>query len=125
MTIVASSFSTKISLDAQAILAQQGIHAEVIDLRVVNPLDISTIVSSVENTGRLLVVDGGWSPCGLASEVISSVVERLSSTKLKALPARITLPFSPAPTSRVLERTYYPTSSTIVSESCRIMSQAL
>ena len=52
-------------------------------------------------------MDGGWGPCGLSAEIISSVTESISPSCLLKKPARITLPFAPAPTSRMLESTYY------------------
>jgi len=123
VTIVASSYSTKLALEAADLLQQKGISAEVIDLRVINPLDSTDIVNSVERTGRLLVVDGSWSPCGLAGEVIASVVERVAPTTLKKSPARITLPFAPAPTALVLEQAYYPTSAMLVSQVEKLMDK--
>jgi len=123
LTLAASSYSTRLALEAADLLEQQGISAEVIDLRVINPLDPAAIVTSVEKTGRLLVVDGSWSPCGLAGEVIASVVERVAPELLKKSPARITLPFAPAPTARVLEQAYYPTSAMVVSQAGKLMDK--
>lgn len=123
MTIVASSYSTKLALEAADLLLQNCISAEVIDLRVINPLDTAKIVTSVEKTGRLLVVDGSWSPCGLAGEVIASVVERVSPGTLKKSPARITLPFASAPTARVMEQVYYPTAALLVSQASKLMDK--
>jgi pyruvate/2-oxoglutarate/acetoin dehydrogenase E1 component len=114
LTIVASGYSTRMALDAAGDLRRQGVSAEVIDLRVLNPFHPEMIVESVAKTGRLLVVDGGWGPCGMAGEVIASVVERIPAGSLKRSPARLTLPFAPAPTARVLEQTYYPTTNSIV-----------
>jgi len=73
-------------------------------------------VKSVEKTGRLLVIDGGWGPCGLAGEVIASVVEQADLLALKKSPARITLPFASAPTARVMELAYYPDVPKVVSQ---------
>ncbi len=123
VTLVASSYSTRLALEAADLLEQQGVSAEVIDLRVINPLDPAAIVASVEKTGRLLVVDGSWSPCGLAGEVIASVVERVAPGMLKKSPVRITLPFAPAPTARVLEQAYYPTSAMVVSQAVKLMDK--
>ncbi len=114
LTIVASGYSTRLALDAATELRAQGVSAEVIDLRVLNPFHPDAIVDSVLKTGRLLVVDGGWAPCGMAGEVIASVMERIPVGGLKKAPARLTLPFAPAPTARVLERAYYPTAKSIV-----------
>lgn len=114
VTIVASSYSTRLALDAADALQDQGIAAEVIDLRVINPYQPRRIIESVKHTGRLLVVDGGWAPCGMAGEVIASVVEQIEPGVLKRPPIRVTLPFASAPTSKLLERSYYPTAELIV-----------
>ena len=113
LTIVASGFSTRLAMDAAAQLGTTGVSAEVVDLRVLNPLDMSVIVESVKRTKRLLVVDGGWSCCGMAGEIIASVAERVPVGTLVKPPARVTLPDAPAPTSRVLEAEYYPTASKV------------
>jgi pyruvate dehydrogenase E1 component beta subunit len=123
VTLVASSYSTRLALDAADLLQQQGISAEVIDLRVINPFYPTVVVESVEKTGRLLVIDGSWSPCGLAGEVIASVVERLAPNVIKKAPVRITLPFAPASTARVLEQAYYPTCAMVVSQAEKLMDK--
>jgi pyruvate/2-oxoglutarate/acetoin dehydrogenase E1 component len=123
VTIVASSYSTRLALESAGLLQQQGISADVIDLRVINPLDTSSIVNSVEKTGRLLVIDGGWGPCGLAGEVIASVVERVHLGTLKKSPARITLPFAPAPTARVIEQVYYPNVAQVIAQVRNLMDK--
>jgi pyruvate dehydrogenase E1 component beta subunit len=109
LTLVSAGYSTQLSINAAKILGSQGINAEVIDLRVLNPFIPDLIVESVIKTGRLVVTDGGWEPAGFASEVIASITERISPDKLKSRPRRITLPFAPAPSSKVLEKNYYPT----------------
>jgi len=114
LTIVGSSYSTRLAMNAALELEKQGISAEVIDLRVLNPFYPEEVVKSVTRTGRLLVVDGGWGPCGMAAEVIASVMEQVPPCVLKKQPARVTLPFAPAPTARTLERAYYPTAELVV-----------
>jgi len=108
LSIVASGYSTLLAMKARDQLAAQGVAAEVVDLRVLNPFDPSPVVDSVRKTGRMLAVDGSWRTCGMSAEVIASVVERLAPGELRAAPRRITLPDAPAPTSRVLEKIYYP-----------------
>lgn len=122
LTIVGSGYSTRLGLEAAERLAESGISAELIDLRVLNPFDPSLIVESVKRTGRLLVLDGGWRTCGMAGEVMASVVERVSPADLKASPARITLPDAPAPTSRVLEEIYYPSLDQVVAMASSLIS---
>jgi pyruvate/2-oxoglutarate/acetoin dehydrogenase E1 component len=120
ITLVGASFSTLQCMRAAELLAGSGISAEVIDLRVINPLDTSNIVSSVQKTGRLCVLDGGWKACGLAGEVIASVVESLPIHALRAAPVRLTLPDAPAPCSGPLEKAYYTTESQIVNAVLKI-----
>lgn len=123
ITLVASSYSTRLALEASKALVQQGISVELIDLRIINPLDPTIIIDSVKKTGRLLAIDGGWSPCGVAGEVIASVVENISPKLLKNSPCRITLPFASAPTAAVLEKIYYPTAETIVLQVCKLVNE--
>jgi pyruvate dehydrogenase E1 component beta subunit len=114
VTLVGSSFATQQCLRAAATLQDAGVSCEVIDLRVVNPLDASAIVQSVEKTGRLCAVDGSWRTCGMAGEVIARVVESVDPGVLRARPRRITLPDAPAPTSGPLEKAYFTRDEDIV-----------
>jgi pyruvate/2-oxoglutarate/acetoin dehydrogenase E1 component len=114
VTLVGSGFSTLLCRQAAAELEKQGVSAEVIDLRVLNPFMPEVIVESVNRTRRLMVVDGSWETCGMAGEVIASVVERVSPQTLLKPPKRLTLPHAPAPTSKPLEDLYYPTKETLV-----------
>lgn len=114
VTLVGAGHSAWLCEEAAQQLATEGVDAEVVDVRVLNPFDPTPIVESVSRTGALCVVDGGWGPAGFAAEVISSVVESASPATLKCAPIRITLPFAPAPASRALESVYYPTSDTVV-----------
>jgi pyruvate/2-oxoglutarate/acetoin dehydrogenase E1 component len=122
ITIVGAGYSTKLAIDAQQALTTQGLSAEVIDLRVLNPFDPKVIVNSVQKTGRLLVVDGGTRTAGFAAEVIASVVECVPPSTMRQPPMRLTLPDAPAPTSRVLERLYYPTVDDVIREALRLTS---
>ena len=114
VTLVGAGYSAYLADQAAATLAKEGVSAEVIDLRMINPLDVSAIVESVEKTGRLVAVDGGWTSCGLAGEIIAAVVERVEPGTLRASPRRLTLQDVPAPTSRVLESAYYPKAEDLV-----------
>ncbi|MGH8198714.1 MAG: alpha-ketoacid dehydrogenase subunit beta [Steroidobacteraceae bacterium] len=114
VTLVGAGYSAYLCEEAARQLVADGISAEVVDVRVLNPFDATLIAQSVKRTGALCVVDGGWGPAGFAAEVISSVVESANPAGLKRAPLRITLPFAPAPASRLLESAYYPTSDTVV-----------
>lgn len=107
VTIVGLSYTSMLCEKAAIKLQQKGINADVFDIRVLNPLDVNEIIESVKKTGRLVVVDGDWASCGMASEIITSVIEKIDVKVLKSSPVRITLPNAPAPTSKVLEEAYY------------------
>lgn len=116
ITISASGYSTLLALEAAKELALLGFSAEVIDVRILNPFNPQLVIESVKKTGRLLVVDGGWSSCGMAGEIIASVCEGVNPNTLKVAPQRITLPAAPAPTSRSLEKLYYPNIGRVVEQ---------
>lgn len=122
ITLVGSSYSTQLCLQAATRLEQEGIEAEVVDIRVLNPLDNTAILQSVRKTGALLCVDGGWRNCGLAGEIIAGVCEQLAPGVLRHAPGRITLPDAPAPTSMPLEQAYYPTAETVIGKVRSILS---
>lgn len=122
ITIAASGYSTLLAIKAREVLRSKGVSAEIVDLRVLNPFDPTRVVESVRKTGRLLAVDGGWKTCGMSSEVIASVVERLRPTDLRAAPARVTLPDAPAPSSIVLEKIYYPDEDLVVAAALKLTS---
>ena len=125
ITLVSAGYSTQLNDDAAKILDSHGINVEVIDLRILNPFVPDLIVESVIKTGRLVVTDGGWETAGFASEVIASVTERISPDRLKSRPRRITLPFAPAPSSKILEKIYYPTVEDVVKASLESMNELL
>lgn len=108
VTLAGCSWGTKLALDAAEVLEKEGISAEVVDLRVLNPFDAAPLIASVEKTGRLVAVDASWKTCGVAGEAIARVAETMDPRAWKARPQRITLPDAPAPSSRVLEEIYYP-----------------
>ena len=114
LTLVAAGYSTQLALEAAKILTNQGIDAEVIDIRVLSPLSPELILKSVTKTGRLVVVDGGWSPTGFAGEIIATVTESIDPKLIKSSPNRVTLPFAPAPSAANLEKLYYPTALDVV-----------
>jgi pyruvate/2-oxoglutarate/acetoin dehydrogenase E1 component len=107
VTLVGAGYSAKLCEDAAEILKSEGMSAETIDIRVLNPFDATEILKSVQKTGRLVVVDGGWANSGFASEVIACVTEQIHPNSLKSSPRRVTLTSAPAPASIALEKIYY------------------
>lgn len=121
VTIVGVSYTSLLCENAAKKLAGNGISSDVFDIRVLNPLNVDDIVDSVSKTGRLLVVDGDWRTCGMAGEIIAKVLEKIDIKLLKKSPVRITLPDAPAPTSKVLEDTYYITEVNITDEVFKLL----
>lgn len=106
-TVVAVGPMVPESLKAASSLEEAGISVEVIDVRTTHPLDTDTILESVAKTGRLVVADADWAPCGVAGEVIATVAEQALET-LTARPRRVTWPNLVVPSSYNLERQFYP-----------------
>jgi pyruvate/2-oxoglutarate/acetoin dehydrogenase E1 component len=88
-------------------LAKEGITCDLIDPRTTSPLDEDTIIESVENTGRLVVVDESPPRCSVASDIAGIVAAR-AFRALKAPVAMVTAPHCPVPFSPALERAYVP-----------------
>jgi pyruvate/2-oxoglutarate/acetoin dehydrogenase E1 component len=107
ITLVGISYMQLECYRAQQYLGGCGIAAEVIDPIWLSPLDIDTIVQSVDKTGRLLVVDNAWPVCGAAAEIIAQVVER---SKRQSTPMVRRMGFAPVtcPPTPTLEELYYP-----------------
>ena len=100
-------------------LAGEGIEAEVIDLRVLRPLDWDTIVASVGKTHRLLVVDEGWRTCSLAAEIVAGINER-AFFELDASPARVCSEEVPIPYAKHMEEAALPMPPKIVEAARRL-----
>jgi len=113
ITLVAIASMVPLALRAAVELKKEDISVEVLDPRTIAPLDRETICASVKKTGRLLVADPGWSMCGFASEIISSVSERMA-TSFKIEPTKVTYPDSHTPMTKTLEEEFYPSVNTIV-----------
>ncbi|MBF0595740.1 MAG: alpha-ketoacid dehydrogenase subunit beta [Candidatus Omnitrophica bacterium] len=122
VTIVASSQMVIESVKAVKALADAGISAELIDLRSLRPLDTATVAASVGKTGRLVVVDGDWGPCGVSGELIAAVAEKDPSV-FKSAPVRVVWPDMPCPTSVALEEMFYPAAREIVAAALRTLGK--
>ena len=111
--VTLSQMVQKALLAAQE-LEQEGISAEVIDLRTLVPLDVTTVVASVKKTGRLLIADEDYLNFGLSGEISAIVAERLDEIVLKAPIKRLAVPGVPIPYSRPLEQFVIPQTASIV-----------
>lgn len=113
VTIVAISRMVLHALEAAERLAQQGISAEVIDLRSLSPLDEATVLQSVRKTGRLVVVDEDNPRCSVAGD-IATLAATQALEFLNAPVKLVTPPHTPVPFSPVLEDAYVPSPERIV-----------
>ncbi|MBI3958251.1 MAG: alpha-ketoacid dehydrogenase subunit beta [Chloroflexi bacterium] len=106
-TVVAIGSMVGKTLDACGQLAAEGVSIEVIDPRTVAPLDMETILASVHKTGRLLVVDETFQPCGIGAEIAAQVVDR-GFDDLDAPIRRLNGAHAPTPYSPPLESAIVP-----------------
>jgi pyruvate/2-oxoglutarate/acetoin dehydrogenase E1 component len=106
-TVVTYSGMVQEALSAAEALAENDVGVEVVDLRTLRPMDIDTVVASIEKTGRLVVVEEGPAPGGIAGEVALSVFER-AYYSLDAPIRRVAAADRPIPASPVLERATLP-----------------
>lgn len=109
ITIVAVSHMVMEALRAAKQLESVGIKAEVIDPVTLWPMDMDTIVKSVQKTKRLLVVDNAWLTCGASSEILTRTFEIFQENH-DAIPMMSRMGFAPTtcPTTRPLENLFYP-----------------
>lgn len=114
ITIVGISHMTIESLRARKLLEEVGIRPEVIDCLSLSPLDTDTIIESVEKTGRLLVVDSGWTMCGAGAEILARVAEK-SPGRRSPMVRRMGFAPVTCPTTKNLENLFYPDAQKIAS----------
>ncbi|MFM8274235.1 MAG: pyruvate dehydrogenase complex E1 component subunit beta, partial [Gemmata sp.] len=113
VTVVALSLMVQHATRAAEVLAGEGVSVEVIDPRTVSPLDAESILQSVARTGRLLIVDEAFGPCGFASEVAARVADT-GFNDLDAPIKRLHGAFAPTPYAPTLERSVVPDVAQVV-----------
>jgi 2-oxoisovalerate dehydrogenase E1 component len=113
VTIVAYSRMVLFVLEAAEELAEEGIEAEVVDLRTLKPLDIDTIVNSVKKTNKVVIVHEGYRTCGVGAEVSAQIMEKcfdyLDAPIVRVAGADVPIPMSP-----VLEEAAIPSMEKII-----------
>jgi acetoin:2,6-dichlorophenolindophenol oxidoreductase subunit beta len=107
VTIVAIGRMVSVAEEAAGQLAGSGVEAEIIDPRTVSPMDWDTLLESVENTGRLVVVDEANPRCSLATD-IGAVVAQDAFGSLRAPIQLVTGPHTPVPFTDTLEDLFIP-----------------
>jgi pyruvate/2-oxoglutarate/acetoin dehydrogenase E1 component len=112
ITIISYSLSLFKALEAAETLAQDGIEAEVIDLRTLRPLDDETYLASIAKTHRALIVDEGWRSGSLSAEISARIMEK-AFYELDAPVERLCSAEVPMPYARHLEQAALPQAETI------------
>jgi pyruvate/2-oxoglutarate/acetoin dehydrogenase E1 component len=123
VTIAASGIMVSKALEAAATLAQEGVEAEVIDLRSLRPLDMTTIVESVKKTSRLLCVYEGVKTLGIGAEVSAAIAESEAFAYLDAPIVRLGGAESPIPYSPILEKAAVPQTPDIVAAARKLVRE--
>ncbi len=122
VTLITWGAMVKETLAAAEKLAAEGINAEVIDVATIKPLDMETILASVEKTGRCIVIHEAPLTCGVGAEIMAQVAEK-SLFSLKAPPERVTGFDTIVPYAR-LEKYYIPSEKRIIDTVHRTMEFA-
>ena len=117
LTIIAFSAMVPKAIEAADKLAEEGIKCTVIDPRTTSPLDEESILESVAETGRVVIVDESTPRCSIASDISSIIVDKAFKA-LKAPIKKVTAAHSPVPFSPALEQAFIPQTEGII-EVCR------
>jgi pyruvate dehydrogenase E1 component beta subunit len=124
ITLITFSRMLHICLQAAEALAQEGIHAEVLDLRSIRPIDIDLIVDSVKKTNRVVIAEEGWKYYGTGQGLAALIYEH-AFDYMDAPIQHITGADVPMPYSKVLERAAIPNKNAIVNAVKAIVPAAL
>ena len=122
LSILTSGNNVWKSLEAATALASDGIDVEVVDLRVLRPLDDETIMASVKMTHRVLVVDEGWQSGGISAELFARVCEQ-AFDELDAAPMRVCTAEVPIPYPKHLEDAALPQPATIAAAARQVLGR--
>ncbi|MCH8086785.1 MAG: alpha-ketoacid dehydrogenase subunit beta [Chloroflexi bacterium] len=113
VTIISYSRMVQVALKAAVRLEEEGIDAEVVDLRSLRPMDTETIINSVKKTSRAVVVEEGWKSMGIGAEVSARIMEN-ALEYLDAPVQRVASADIPMPYSRPLELATLPNEDRII-----------
>src|SRR5207247_11476716 len=122
ITVVGIAHMVTKVLAAAEELASNGVQVEVIDPRTLAPLDMETVLASVAKTGRLLIVDEDYAPCGVGAEIAAQVADR-GFDDLDAPVRRLNSLHAPVPYSPPLEAAIVPTPASIASAARELLAE--
>ncbi len=121
VTLVAAGLVHNFALEAADALSDDGVEAEVVDLRSLAPLDHETVQRSVEKTGKLVVVEEDVKTAGWGAEIVSRIVEGESFYALDRAPARVAGADTPIPYNKNLEAFIRPTPEKVVAAARKLL----
>jgi len=113
VSLVGFGSTVGVAMRAAKALAKAGTSAEVIDLRTLSPLDEATLLSSLEKTGRMVVIDESTPRCSIARDIAAVVMDK-GCDSLEAPVKCVTAPHTPVPFSRVLEQAFLPSAQDVL-----------
>ena len=122
LTVVAVALMCHRAIEAAERLEPEGVSIEIVDPRSISPLDTETILQSVAKTGRLLIVDEAFGPCGVGAEIAARVADS-GFDDLDAPIRRLTGAFTPTPYSPTLEKAVVPQVEDIVTAIHNLMNE--
>ncbi len=122
ISLISNSFMAIESLKAARLLEKFNINSEVLDLRVIRPLDKRSIIRTAKKTRKVLAIDNGLSIFGVSSEILSTIIdEEILDNKI--ILKRIGLMDAPIPSTRALAKHIYPTYISIAIEVFKILKK--
>ncbi len=120
VTIVSFGIGMQYALGAAEALSAEGIEAEVIDLRTIRPMDMATVIASVQKTNRCVAVEEGWPQSGVTAEIGMKIMEE-AFDYLDAPVARVTGKDVPMPYAANLEKLALPNIGDVVAAAKAVM----
>ena len=120
ITLVGIGYTTRVCLEAADELEARGYSPEVIDLLSLSPMDEAAIISSVQKTKKIVIVDEDYPRCSIASD-ISALAAEEAFDYLDAPPKRVTAPHTPVPYSMPLETLFIPDKEKVVAASLGLL----
>ncbi len=113
VTIACWSRGYYLAVEAAEELAKEGIECEIVDMRVLRPMDTETVAESVRKTNRLVVVEEGWKTLGVGSEIAAAIQEQ-AFDHLDAPIERVASQEVPVPYNREMERSVFPDKNKVI-----------
>jgi pyruvate dehydrogenase E1 component beta subunit len=121
VSLVAVGAMVRVAEQAAATLERDGVAAEVLDVRSLQPLDADAILATLEKTGRMVIVDEAPPRCGIAADIAALCVDS-GFDFLNAPIKRVTAPHAPSPFSPVLEDAYMPSPDRVVAAAREVLA---